>query len=249
MSVERSNSAVPRAENETLNSTRSEALSSSVMQYLRERLSLNLSQPPGDFEEARTSQDDPPQRPARRVRETPNSPTYSHSTISEKEAALTYVTPYQSPMTSPVTSEKWSVHNRSNVPAGHQLVVQLDKPSPSNAVYVIDHGQFGGYTHPSSVHGGYINHAYANDGGTPNSTNPVYPSQQPPPVLREQYWTWSCKCRRQYTSREKVLLLVICFLLLVIGGLSTYVALISDNGNPLQGGLLTPGGLSQMTMH
>lgn len=221
------------------------------MQYLRERLSLNLplSQSPGDLEEARVpnQQDDPPQRPARRIREPPNSPTYSHvsdATTSEKEVTSTYVTPYQSP----VTSEKWPYHNRSNVP-GHQLVVQLDKPSPSNAVYVIDHGQFGSYPQPSPVHGGYLNHAFTTDGGTPNSTNPVYPNQQTPPVLREQYWTWSCKCRRQYTSREKVLLLVICFLLLVIGGLSAYVAIISDNGNPLQGGLLTPGGLSQMTIH
>uniref|UniRef100_A0A1Q3FI88 Putative conserved plasma membrane protein n=1 Tax=Culex tarsalis TaxID=7177 RepID=A0A1Q3FI88_CULTA len=219
------------------------------MQYLRERLSLNLNvnQPAAGSDEERVPepQDDPPQRPARRVREVPNSPTYSHfSEASEKGVASTYATPYQSP----VASEKWSEHNRSNVP-GHPLVVQLDNPNPSRPVFVIDNGQFGGYHHPNPIQGGYVNHAYTTDGVTPNSTNQAYPNRpQPPPVVREQYWTWSCKCR-QYTSREKVLLLVICFLLLVIGGLSAYVAIISDNGNPLQGGLLTPGGLSQMTIH
>uniref|UniRef100_A0A8D8ANH5 (northern house mosquito) hypothetical protein n=1 Tax=Culex pipiens TaxID=7175 RepID=A0A8D8ANH5_CULPI len=219
------------------------------MQYIRERLSLNLTvnQPAAGSEEARDPepQDDAPQRPARKVRDVQNSPTYSHfSEASEKEVTSTYATPYQSP----VASEKWSEHNRSNVP-GHQLVVQLQNPSPSRPVYVIDHGQFGGYHHPTPVQGGYVNHAYTTDGGTPNSTIQAYPKQtQPPPVVREQYWTWSCKCRH-YSSREKVLLLVICFLLLVIGGLSAYVAIISDNGNPLPGGLLTPGGLSQMTIH
>lgn len=213
------------------------------MQYLRERLSLNLT--PGNSEEAPVPEDDPPQRPVRRAREGANSPTYSHvSEVSEKEVASTYATPYQSP----VCSEKWSEHNRSNVPA-QQLVVQLDNPTPPRTVYVIDHGQFSGYPHPAPQTG-YVNNGYTNDAGTTNSTNPVYPNQtQPPHVVREQYWSWSCKCRRQYTSREKILLLVIGFLLLVIGGLSAYVAIISDNGNPLQGGLLTPGGLSQMTIH
>lgn len=152
------------------------------MQYLRERLSLNLTvnQPAASSEEARVPepQDDPPERPARKVRDVQNSPTYSHfSEASEKEVTSTYATPYQSP----VASEKWSEHNRSNVP-GHQLVVQLQNPSPSRPVYVIDHGQFGGYHHPAPVQGGYANHAYTTDGGTPNSTIQAYPKQtQPPP--------------------------------------------------------------------
>lgn len=223
------------------------------MQYIRERLSLNLSsnnQTNGSFEisngstQVSDTPDTPPKPPARKHRdgvklsEVIISPTIStiseslsqqgstlnHSkTIDASGSTLesTYATPFQSP----VASEKWSPHNASTT-------------SDEN-VYFKNQNQFNGYptSYSTPIAGGYVNHSFV-DGTGSTASNPAHPNQAH--VIHEHYWTWSCKCRRQFTNREKVLLLVICFLLLIIGGLAAYLGL-SNNGNPLQGGLLTPG--------
>lgn len=227
------------------------------MQYIRERLSLNLStnhQTTGSSEIANGSTqvadtpDMPPKPPARKIRDgsklsevivSPTISTISES-LSQQERTLnrsrsvdasestlgsTYATPYQSP----VASEKWSPHSAST---GQQT-------KSDDNVYLKNQNQFNGYpkTYSTPIAGGYVNHSFV-DGTGSTVSNPSQHSQAH--VIHEQYWTWSCKCRRQFSNREKVLLLVICFLLLIIGGLAAYLGL-SDNGNPLPGGLLTPG--------
>lgn len=54
-------------------------------------------------------------------------------------------------------------------------------------------------------------------------------------VIREQYWTWSCRCRRELTPREKALLIVIFILVLVIGGLATYLGIVVDSDDGITG--------------
>lgn len=231
------------------------------MQYIRERLSLNLPtnhQTTGASEIANGSSqvadtpDTPPRPPARKIRdgaklsEVVISPTIStiSESLSQQESTLnrsrsvdasgstlgsTYATPYQSP----VASEKWSPHTASSTG-------QLTKTDEN--VYFKNQNQFNGYpkTYSTPIAGGYVNHSFVDSPGS-TVTNPArHSGHSQAHVIHEQYWTWSCKCRRQFSNREKVLLLVICFLLLVIGGLAAYLGL-SDNGNPLPGGLLTPG--------
>lgn len=228
------------------------------MQYIRERLSLNLSTNnqtvgPSEIENGSTSvadtTDTPPRPPARKIREgakssevtvSPTVSTISESlsrqedtfnrsrsvNVSESTLGSTYATPYQSP----IASEKWSPHSATTV--------QLDKAEDN--VYFKNSNQFNGYplTYSTPIAaGGYVNHSFV-DGAGSTATNP--PQHNQARVLHEQYWTWSCQCRRQFSSREKVLLLIIFFLLLIIGGLAAFLGL-SDNGSALSGGLLTPG--------
>lgn len=229
------------------------------MQYIRERLSLNLStntQTVGTSEiddngstHVADTTDTPPRPPTRKIRDgaklsevivSPTISTISESlsqqesvfnrsrsaNVSESTMGSTYATPYQSP----IASEKWSPHSASNA--------QLDK-SDSN-VYFKNSNQFNGYPQTYSTPiaaGGYVNHSFV-DGAGSTVTNP--PQHTQARVVHEQYWTWSCQCRRQFSSREKVLLMIIFFLLLIIGGLAAYLGL-SDNGSALSGGLLTPG--------
>lgn len=233
------------------------------MQYIRERLSLNLaldqptvgSNAPDGQEAEPDVPDTPPKPPARKTRDgaklsevavSPTASTFStasnhhHRTQSVDTTPSTYGTPFQSP----VASEKWYPHSHSVLP--HQTSVRYDKRT-SSGVFVVDHGQFSGFPqgYSTPVNGGYVNHTFTNDSGN-NENDPVHYNQQR--VIREQYWSWSCKCRRQFSNREKILLLVIFFLLLVIGGLAAYLGIISEDGNPLQGGLLTPGVLHQKTV-
>ncbi|XP_040162302.1 uncharacterized protein LOC120899968 isoform X2 [Anopheles arabiensis] len=68
-------------------------------------------------------------------------------------------------------------------------------------------------------------------------------------VIREQYWTWSCRCRRELTPREKALLIVIFILVLVIGGLATYLGIVVDSDDGITGGILTRSMLEPATTH
>lgn len=216
------------------------------MQYIRERLSLNL--PTNHNTESSSglnygstnvpdTTDTPPRPPSRKTRDGTKlsevivSPTIS--TISESvsqhgsiQPGSTYVTPFQSP----VVSEKWSPHSASTEKS----------PTSVDSVHFQSHNQYVGYPsrYSTPITNGYVNHSFVDATGS-TATNLNRNSHQTQ-VLHEHYWTWSCRCRRQFTNREKVLLLIICFLLLIIGGLSAYLGL-SDSGNPLPGGLLTPG--------
>lgn len=228
------------------------------MQYIRERLSLNLtsnhqttdsSEIANGSTQVADTPDTPPKPPVRKTRDgsklsevivSPTISTISES-LSQQESTLNrsrsvdasgstlgsiYATPYQSP----VASEKWSPHRPAST---GQQTTSVDN------VYFKNQNQYNGYpkTYSTPIAGGYLNHSFI-DGAGSTVTNPSQHSQAQ--VIHEQYWTWSCKCRRQLSNREKVLVLVICFLLLIIGGLAAYVGL-SDNGNPLSGELLTPG--------
>ncbi|XP_055547133.1 uncharacterized protein LOC129731295 [Wyeomyia smithii] len=240
------------------------------MQYLRDRLSLN---PPLDQTTSASLQradhaaieiphhsGTPPIPPNRKQRNGPNasseltvSPTIStfsgatayHSTGGRGSSnAGTPPSAYSTPFQSPVVSERWPPHSHSVHPQQiTNSVVQVDKdtPSPTN-VFVIDRGHLSGYprTYSAPAPGAYVNNAFTNDNGQ-NVLNTDSFAQ--PHVIREQYWSWSCKCQRELSNREKILLLVVIFLLLIIGGLAAYLGIISDDRNPLQGGLLTPGGL------
>ncbi|XP_058816518.1 uncharacterized protein LOC131679787 isoform X2 [Topomyia yanbarensis] len=232
------------------------------MQYLRERLSLNL--PQGQTLDANaaygthgSTSNTPPQntlpkppdgeiRDGKKSSEVTVSPTTSafsgasfHST--QPKTLGTPPSAYSTPFQSPVASEKWNPHSQRVLPQQTtSTVVQVDKTTPSpTGVFVIDRGQFSSYPHSfaTPVTGGYVNHSFANDSG-----NNGRPNQ--PQVIREQYWSWSCRCRRQLSHREKVMLLVIGFLLLIVGGLAAYLGIISNDGNPLQGGILSPGVLN-----
>ncbi|EAT45011.1 AAEL003667-PA [Aedes aegypti] len=230
------------------------------MQYIRERLSLNLStsqqtEVTAGLANGSANGPDttytPPKPPTRKVRdghklsEVIVSPTIStisesisqHGSMESRSRSVdasgsTYVTPFQSP----VVSERWSPHST----AAEKSPTSIDK------VHFQSHNQYVGYPsrYSTPIAGGYVNHSFIDATGS-NATDLNRTSHQAQ-VIHEHYWTWSCRCRRQFTNREKVLLLVICFLLLIIGGLSAYLGL-SDSGNPLPGGLLTPGVLQLKT--
>ncbi|XP_035905088.1 uncharacterized protein LOC118509072 [Anopheles stephensi] len=191
-------------------------------------------------------------------------PSRSESNLSEKSQYATvrsklplnlgsppsaYSTPFQSPViasrTFPTLVDAAATLNRtdSRDDSGNGTI----KPERSSKVYFIEQGQLQtDYELPerpgrsvrgtASVDGdGIVNPAFTNDSG---ATVINMPSTQPS-VIREQYWTWSCRCRRELTSREKALLIVIFVLVLVIGGLATYLGIVVDSDDGITGGILT----------
>lgn len=164
------------------------------MQYIRERLSLNLPtnhQTTGSSEVANGSRqvadtpDTPPKPPARRIRdgaklsEVTVSPTIStiSESLSQQESMLnrsrsvdatgsTLGSTYATPYQSPVASEKWSPHG-----AG-----QLTKSDDN--VYFKNQNQYNGYpkTYSTPIAGGYVNHSFVDVTGS-TVTNPPQHSQ------------------------------------------------------------------------
>ncbi|XP_058816513.1 uncharacterized protein LOC131679787 isoform X1 [Topomyia yanbarensis] len=166
------------------------------MQYLRERLSLNL--PQGQTLDANaaygthgSTSNTPPQntlpkppdgeiRDGKKSSEVTVSPTTSafsgasfHST--QPKTLGTPPSAYSTPFQSPVASEKWNPHSQRVLPQQTtSTVVQVDKTTPSpTGVFVIDRGQFSSYPHSfaTPVTGGYVNHSFANDSGNNGRPN------------------------------------------------------------------------------
>ncbi|XP_055639123.1 uncharacterized protein LOC129777083 [Toxorhynchites rutilus septentrionalis] len=201
------------------------------MQYIRERLSLDLPFSRSN-ETAKTN----------KGTEVPVVSTLSHiDERKQSESAGTPPSAYGTPIQSP--SEK---RHSQNYPwqQPQKPEVKSDKSIESTDTVHIssNHNRFAGYPqiYSTPVTGGYVNQAYTNDSGNNTAVSADY---NHPHVIREQYWSWSCKFIHQFSNREKILLLVICFLLLIIGGLATYLGIITKDANPLQGGILTAGGI------
>ncbi|XP_050089144.1 uncharacterized protein LOC126573225 [Anopheles aquasalis] len=161
-----------------------------------------------------------------------------------------YSTPFQSPIiasrTFPTLTEAAStLGNRGPARAG-SMAPTLDggKPERSSKVYFIDQGQLQPPEYelperPSALNGdgGIVNPAFTNDSSGATMINM---SGSQPSVIREQYWTWSCRCPRELTPREKGMLIVIFILVLIVGGLATYLGIVVDSdGDVLPGGILT----------
>lgn len=168
------------------------------MQYIRERLSLNLPtnhQTTGNSDLANGSTqvadtpDTPPRPPARKIRdgaklsEVVISPTIStiSESLSQQERTLnrsrsvdasgsTLGSTYATPYQSPVASEKWSPHTASSTG-------QLTRTDEN--VYFKNQHQFNGYpkTYSTPIAGGYVNHSFVDSPGS-TVTNPVRHSQQ-----------------------------------------------------------------------
>lgn len=153
-----------------------------------------------------------------------------------------YSTPFQSPViasrTYPTLAGAAASLNRDD--SGNGTMKPAER---SSKVYFVDQGQLATeYELPerprrgASVDNGIVNPAFVNDSGAATVINM---SGTQPSVIREQYWTWSCRCRRELTSREKALLIVIFILVLVIGGLATYLGIVVDSDDGITGGILT----------
>uniref|UniRef100_A0A182NAS8 Uncharacterized protein n=1 Tax=Anopheles dirus TaxID=7168 RepID=A0A182NAS8_9DIPT len=156
-----------------------------------------------------------------------------------------YSTPFQSPViasrTYPTLASAAATLNRDD--SGNGTMKPAER---SSKVYFVEQGQLqteyelperpAGARRGASVDNGIVNPAFVNDSGAPTVINM---SGTHPSVIREQYWTWSCRCRRELTSREKALLIVIFILVLVIGGLATYLGIVVDSDDGITGGILT----------
>ncbi|XP_035775967.1 uncharacterized protein LOC118457998 [Anopheles albimanus] len=161
-----------------------------------------------------------------------------------------YSTPFQSPIvasrTFPTLTEAASALGSGGPARSGSMAPNLDggKPERSGKVYFIDQGQLQPPEYelperPSTLNGdgGIVNPAFTNDSSGATMINM---SGSQPSVIREQYWTWSCRCPRELTPREKGLLIVIFILVLVVGGLGTYLGIVVDkDGDGLPGGILT----------
>ncbi|XP_053666055.1 uncharacterized protein LOC128715197 [Anopheles marshallii] len=159
-----------------------------------------------------------------------------------------YSTPFQSPViasrTFPTLVDAAATLNKSDSrdDSGNGTI----KPDRSSKVYFIDQGHLQtDYELPerpvrsmrgTGANNGVVNPAFTNDSG---ATVINMPNTTQPSVIREQYWTWSCRCHRELTSREKALLIVIFVLVLVIGGLATYLGIVVDSEDGITGGILT----------
>uniref|UniRef100_A0A182PTE0 Uncharacterized protein n=1 Tax=Anopheles epiroticus TaxID=199890 RepID=A0A182PTE0_9DIPT len=168
-----------------------------------------------------------------------------------------YSTPFQSPVvasrTFPTLADAAATLNRTDGldDSGNGTM----KPERASKVYFIEQGQVqtnyelperpGQTMRGTSMDSGIVNPAFTNDSGA----TVINMSSTQPSVIREQYWTWSCRCRRELTPREKALLIVIFVLVLVIGGLGTYLGIVVDSDDGIGGGILTRSMLGPATTH
>lgn len=161
------------------------------MQYIRERLSLNLStthQTTGSSEitngstQVSDTPDTPPKPPARKNRdgvklsEVITSPTIStiSESLSQQESVgrskiidatgSTLESTYATPFQSPVASEKWYPHKASS---------QFDENG-----YIKNQNQFNSYptSYSTPIGGGYVNHSFIDSTGS-TSSNPAQQNQ------------------------------------------------------------------------
>uniref|UniRef100_A0A2M4AE43 Uncharacterized protein n=1 Tax=Anopheles triannulatus TaxID=58253 RepID=A0A2M4AE43_9DIPT len=162
-----------------------------------------------------------------------------------------YSTPFQSPIiasrTFPVLAGAANTLANPSGPARPSSMASSlngGKAERSSKVYFIDQGQLQPPEYelperPSALNGdgGIVNPAFTNDSSGATMLNM---SGSQPSVIREQYWTWSCRCPRELTSREKGFLIVIFILVLIIAGLATYLGIVVESdGDVLPGGILT----------
>uniref|UniRef100_A0AAG5CW70 Uncharacterized protein n=1 Tax=Anopheles atroparvus TaxID=41427 RepID=A0AAG5CW70_ANOAO len=196
------------------------------------------------------------------------SPSPSVSTVSERTKYATvrskvpldlgsppsaYSTPFQSPIitsrTFPVLSDAArALNDNGSNDTSNDGTGERGQERPSK-VYFIEQGQLQtSYELPErpgnrgtrAADSGFVNSAFTNDSGA----TMINMSSTQPSVIREQYWTWSCRCQREYTSREKVLLIVIFILVLIIGGLAAYLGIVVDSDDSITGGILTVNSLA-----
>ncbi|XP_052897233.1 uncharacterized protein LOC128304133 [Anopheles moucheti] len=230
------------------------------MQFIRNSLSFSFISNQGNNEQspengASNGMEDTTGLPGDRK----GSPSRSESNLSEQSKYATvrskvplnlgsppsaYSTPFQSPIiasrTFPTLVDAAATLNKSDSrdDSGNGTI----KPERSSKVYFIEQGQLQtDYELPerparSMRSTGVVNPAFTNDTG---ATVINMPNTTQPSVIREQYWTWSCRCHRELTSREKALLIVIFVLVLVIGGLATYLGIVVDSDDGITGGILT----------
>ncbi|XP_053676698.1 uncharacterized protein LOC128726880 [Anopheles nili] len=167
-----------------------------------------------------------------------------------------YSTPFQSPViasrafpTVAAAASKLNGSDRDD--SGNGTTSKHDR---SSKVYFIEPGQLQaeyelperpGTRRGRSVDNGITNPAFTNDTGA----TVINMSSTQPSVIREQYWTWSCRCHRELTSREKAMIIVIFVLVLVIGGLATYLGIVVDSDDGITGGILTRGLTLQPAVH
>ncbi|XP_052865061.1 uncharacterized protein LOC128271528 [Anopheles cruzii] len=219
------------------------------MQFLRDSLSLSFTSQQGSRvpggENGGTRNVEP-------------SPTASHASNDSKydtvrsKAAMNlgsppsaYSTPFQSPIipsrTFPTISGAATTLGAGPARGSVAGSVNGGKTDRASKVYFIDQGQLPPEyelpERPTHGDGGVVNPVFANDSG---ATVITVPGSQPS-VIREQYWTWSCRCRHEFTPREKVLVIVIFVLVLIIGGLAAYLGIVIDSDDGLPGGILTNG--------
>uniref|UniRef100_A0A182JTS9 Uncharacterized protein n=1 Tax=Anopheles christyi TaxID=43041 RepID=A0A182JTS9_9DIPT len=166
-----------------------------------------------------------------------------------------YSTPFQSPIiasrTFPTLAGAAATLNGTTGGGRDDSGNGTMKPERSSKVYFIEQGQVQtDYELPERPgqtvrDSGIVNPAFTNDSGA----TVINMSSTQPSVIREQYWTWSCRCRRELTSREKSLLIVIFILVLVIGGLATYLGIVVDSDDGITGGILTRSMLEPTITH
>uniref|UniRef100_A0A182RR83 Uncharacterized protein n=1 Tax=Anopheles funestus TaxID=62324 RepID=A0A182RR83_ANOFN len=237
------------------------------MQFIRNSLSFSFISNQGNNEQS------PENGTSNETDETPDrrkgAPSRSESNLSEQSQYATvrsklplnlgsppsaYSTPFQSPIianrTYPTLASAAATlnGNDSRDDSGNGTI----KPERSSKVYFIEQGQLqtdyelperpGRSMRGTGASDGVVNPAFTNDSGA----TVINMSSTQPSVIREQYWTWSCRCRRELTSREKALLIVIFILVLVIGGLATYLGIVVDSDDGITGGILTRSVLQPM---
>lgn len=230
------------------------------MQFLRNSLSLSFNSNPQQAGNGTVNDVGGPSGRVNDDRKLESSPSNlsdgsQYATVRSKvpvnlgSPPSAYSTPFQSPIiasrTFPVLSGAARTLNESGNNDISNVGVQK-KGDRGSKVYFIEQGQLStNYELPerpsgrsASIESGVINPAFTNDSGA----TMINMSSTQPSVIREQYWTWSCNCRREYTSREKALIMVIFILVLVIGGLAAYLGIVVDSDDSITGLLILTGG-------
>lgn len=233
------------------------------MQFLRNSLSLSFISNPQSQPGNGTVNGDPG-GPREATDDGKLTPSPSASNLSDRSRYATvrsklpidvgsppsaYSTPFQSPIVASRTYPVLSGAARAlNGNGSNDSSNDGTNQERASKVYFIEQGQLQTeYELPerpgsrgTRLEDGIVNPAFTNDSGA----TMINMSSTQPSVIREQYWTWSCRCRREYTQREKVFLIVIFILVLVIGGLATYLGIVVDSDDSITGGILTRSALA-----